>query len=301
MPSVSEILRGKAEIKQQRAENNRAERERLSGTRNDALIAVTQMPDLYEKFLVLQADNIGCSAGNVALSMFQLNEPTKIGTSDYWHEQGRYVIDSEMQKGAKVFVPPRNSQQRGYFMGSYYDVTQTAGKPMRETQPLTEGSERMDAAFAALLDACPVPYVENNKLETAARYNDRECVIEINGNKSAIEVFAALATEIVYARDHDRGRNRDFDRTDLQLNAESIGFMVCRRFGVDCPLPDAEKAPAYYGYYEPEDRGKELDALRQTARNMGDTVERGITPRQQDRSNNRMNNRNNNRRQYGGR
>ena len=77
--------------------------------------------------------------------------------------------------------------------------------------------------------------------------------------------------------------------------------MVCRRFGVDCPLPDAEKAPAYYGYYEPEDRGKELDALRQTARNMGDTVERGITPRQQDRSNNRMNNRNNNRRQYGGR
>ena len=118
MPSVSEILRSKAEIKQQRTENNRAERERLSGTRNDALMAVTQMPDLYEKFLALQADNIGCSAGNVALSMFQLDNPTKIGTSDYWHEQGRYVIDSEMQNGAKVFVPPRNSQQRGYFMGN---------------------------------------------------------------------------------------------------------------------------------------------------------------------------------------
>ena len=301
MPSVSEILRSKAEIKQQRTENNRAERERLSGTRNDALMAVTQMPDLYEKFLALQADNIGCSAGNVALSMFQLDNPTKIGTSDYWHEQGRYVIDSEMQNGAKVFVPPRNNQQRGYFMGNYYDVTQTAGKPMRETQPLTEGSERMGAAFAALLDACPVPYVDNDNLETAARYNDRECVIEINGNRSANEVFAALAAEIVYARDHDRGRNRDFDRADLQLNAESIAYMVCRRFGVSCPLPDAEKAPAYYGYYEPEDRGRELDALRQTARNMGDTVERGIMPRQQERGNNRMNSRGNNHRQYGGR
>ena len=301
MPSVSEILKNKAEQKQQRVESNRAEREWLSTTRNEMLVSVTQIPEQYEKFLVLQADNIGCSAGNVALAQLQMAEPTKIGTADYWREQGRYVIDSEMQKGAKVFVPPRNPQQRGYFMGSYYDVSQTAGRPMREPQPLTEGSERMDAAFAALLDASPVPYVQNDKLETAARYNERECVIEINGTKSASEVFAALATEIVYARDHDRGRNRDYDRADLQLNAESVGFMVCRRFGVDCPMPDAEKVPAYYGYYDPEDRGKELDALRQTAKGMGDTVERGITPRQQERGNNRGYHHGGNRRQYGGR
>lgn len=301
MPSVSEILKSKSEIKQQRIENNRAEREKLSTSRNDALMAVTQTPNLYEAFLTLQADNIGCSAGNVALTLFQLHEPTKIGTSDYWHEQGRYVIDSEMQKGAKVFVPPRNPNQRGYFMGNYYDVSQTAGKPLREPPMLTEGSDRMDAAFAALLDASPVDCVQNDKLQAAARYNDRECVIEINGTKSASEVFAALATEIVYARDHDRGYNRDYSRADLQLNAESIGYMVCRRFGVDCPMPKGDKAPAYYGYYEPEDRGKELDGLRQTARNMGDIVERSIAPRQQDRNNSRNNNRGNNRRQYGGR
>ena len=301
MPSVSEILRSQSENKKQRVENNRAEREKLSDTRNEALMAVTQMPNLYEAFLTLQADNISCSAGNVALSLFQLNAATKIGTADFWHEQGRYVLDSEMQKGAKVFVPPRNPQARGYFMGNYYDVSQTAGRPMRETPPLTEGSERMDAAFAALLNVSPVDCVQNDQLDTAARYNDIECVIEVNGTKSTSEVFAALATEIVYARDHDRGYNRDFDRRDLQLNAESIGYLVCRRFGVDCPMPNVEKVPAYYNYYEPEDRGKELDSLRQAARSMGDTVERSITPRQQDRSNSRNNNRGNNRRQYGSR
>lgn len=293
MPSVSEILKSKTESKQQRIENNRAEREKLSASRSDALMAVTQMPELYGKFLVLQADNIGCSAGNVALSLFQMNEATKIGTAAYWHEQGRYVIDSEMQKGAKVFVPPRDPKYRGYLMGDYYDVSQTVGKPLREPVPLLEGTERMDAAFAALLDTSPVDCVQNDKLKAAARYNERECVIEINGSKSAGEVFSELAREIVYARDHERGRNRDFDRADLQLNAESIGFMVCRRFGVDCPMPDADKAPAYYGYYEAEDRGRELDKLRQTARNMGDTVERGITPRQQERGSKH--------RQYGGR
>ena len=307
MPSVSEILRGKAEIKQARTEDLKAEREKLSTSRNDVLMAVTQMPELYEKFLILQSKNIGCSAGNVALAMFQLQEPTKIGTTDYWHEQGRYVKDKELSKGASVFVPPRDPSRRGYFMGKYYDVSQTDGRPMRETPPLEDGSERMDAAFAALLDTSPVDYVENNELGAAAWYNDRDCVIEINGTKSTAEVFAALATEITYARDHDRGYNRDYNRDDLKLNAESIAFMVCQRFGVDCPLPDAKAAPEYYAYYEPEDRGKELDGLRQAARNMGDTVERAISPRQQERTNNRSNNRNNNRRggnsrrQYGAR
>ena len=95
-------------------------------------------------------------------------------------------------------------------------------------------------------------------------------------------MFAALATEISYARLHDRGMNRDYDRGTFQMNAESIGFMVCRRFGVDCPLPDAAGVQQFYSYYAPDERGKSLDFLRQTARNMGETVERSIQPRQQE-------------------
>ena len=306
MPSISEILQSKAEIKQARTEDMKAEREKLSVMRSGALQSVTQKPELYEQYLVLQANNIGCSAGNIALTMFQMQNPTKLGTTDYWHDQNRYVKDKEMEKGAMVFVPPRDPSRRGYFMGKYYDVSQTDGKPLRETPPLEDGSDRMAAAFAALLDTSPVECVENKDLDAAARYNEHECVIEINSSRSTAEVFAALATEITYARDHERGYNRDFSRDDLKLNAESIAFMVCQRFGVECPLPDAKAAPQYYAYYEPDECGKELDGLRQTARNMGDAVERAITPRQQERGNSRANSRANNRssgrgRQYGGR
>jgi len=305
MPSISEILQSKSEIKQARTEDMKAERENLSAMRSGALKSVTQTPNLYEQYLILQANNIGCSAGNIALTMFQLKDPTKLGTADFWHDQGRYVRDREMDKGAKVFVPPRDPSRRGYFMGKYYDISQTDGRPLRETPPLEEGSERIAAAFAALLDASPVECVENKELEAAAQYNEHECVIEINSDKSTSEVFAALAAEITYARDHDRGYNRDFSRDDLKLNAESIAYMVCQRFGVACPVPDAKASPQYYAYYEPDDCGKELDGLRQTARNMGDTVERAITPRQQERGNSRANSRSNNRnnggRRYGGR
>ena len=294
MPSLSEILRSKSESNQQRAEGRRAEREQLSTMRDDSLIAVTTNPSLYSQYLILQADNIGLSAGNVALAMLQLNTPTKIGTIDFWHKQGRYVMDEEMQKGAKVFVPPRNQNFRGYLMGSYYDISQTAGKPMKESPPLTEG-RRLDTAFAALLDTAPVGFVENTELKTPVRYNERDCVLEINTEYSTEEVFIALATEISYARIHDRGMNRDYDRESFQLTAESVGFMVCRRFGVDCPLPNSDRVEQFYSLYESDDRGKSLDLMRQTARNMGDTVERSIQPRQQEHTASRGSNN----RQYG--
>ena len=251
MASLSEILNSKAEMKQQRTESRRAEREQLSQMRDGALMAITTNPDLYARFLVLQADNLGLSAGNIALALSQMVEPTKIGTTDFWHKQGRYVMDEEMNKGAAVFVPPRNQNFRGYLMGSYYDVSQTTGRPMKEPEPLAEGSERLNAAFAALLDTAPVGFIENTGLNVPVRYNERECILEINTEYSTGQVFAALATEISFARLHDRGMNRDYDRGAFQLNAESVGFMVCRRFGVDCPLPDGdteEQAQAMFAH-----------------------------------------------------
>ena len=286
MPSISEILNGKREANQQRIEGRRAERGQLSAQRDDSLLAVTTNPDLYTQFLVLQADNIGLSAGNIALAMSQMVNPTKIGTTDFWHSQGRFVMDEEMQKGAKVFVPSKNPSFRGYLMGSYYDITQTSGKPMKEPQPLTEGA-KLDTAFAAILDTSPVDFVEDTELKTPVRYDERDCVIRVNPEFSKEEVFAGLATEISYARLHNRGQNRDYDRQSFQLTAESIGFMVCRRFGVDCPLPNSDRVAQAYEYYEPEDRGKALDFMRQTARNMGDTVDKSIQPRKQELGNNR--------------
>lgn len=297
MPSLSEILRSKNESNQQRTEIRRAERENLSQMRDSSLTAITTTPECYTQYLALQADNISLSAGNIALALVQLPNPTRIGTTDYWHKQGRYVMDEEMQKGATVFVPPRNKNFRGYLMGSYYDVTQTGGRPLKAAAPLAEGSDRMNAAFAALLDTAPVGFVENTRLDVPVRYNERDCVLEINTQYSTGEVFAALATEISYARIHDRGMNRDYDRAAFQLTAESIGYMVCRRFGVDCPMPNADKVEQYYNFFEADERGKSLDLMRQTARNMGDTVEKSIQPRQQEHNNSR----NNTHRQYGAR
>lgn len=173
-------------------------------------------------------------------------------------------------------------------MGDYYDVSQTTGKPMKEPVPLAENTARMESALGALMNYSPVPIIEGQELGAPARYDERNLCIAIDPSYGEAEVFSALATEIGYARGHDKGRNMDFDRRDYQLDAESIGYMLCRRFGVDCKAPHAGEVTRLYEGYEPSDRGEALEALRKTARNMGDGIERSIQPRQQERGRHRQ-------------
>ncbi len=287
MPSISELIKNKTSQDQVRADDRRMERENISNMRDAALEDITMNPALYQHYLTLQGNNIGCSVGNVALTMFQLENATKIGPLQFWREQGRYVLDEAMQHGAKVFMPSRNSQRRGYLMGDYYDVSQTTGKPMKEQPPLTSDSPRMDAALTALMNYSPVAIVENADMEMPACYDDVSLTLAVNPNFDKAAVFAALAREVTFARIHDRGYNKGYDRASYALDAESVGYMICQRLGVECQLPNAANVQYLYDGYEPAERGEALEQLRRTAKNIGDGVERSIQPRQQERSNRR--------------
>ena len=93
MPSISDIIKNKTTRDQARTEQLQTDREMISAMRDGSLNMITSSPEHYQEYLDLQADNIHCSVGNVALTMAQLQGATKIGTTDFWHSQGRYVRD----------------------------------------------------------------------------------------------------------------------------------------------------------------------------------------------------------------
>ncbi len=289
MASISDIIKSKTTSDQAWKEERQAERSNLSAMREAALREVTTTPEQYQRYLTLQGDNMGCSAGNVALTMFQMGDATKIGTTDHWHEQGRRVMDSEMKQGAQVFMPPRNSKYRGYTISSYYDVSQTTGKPIKEYPPLADGDGRMELALISVMNFSPVPIVADSKLTVPAYYDDTKMELHVHPDQSETAVFAALATEVAYARFHGKGHNQDFDRATYQLDAESTGYMICRRFGVDHPMPDTSQVAALYEGYEPSDCSEALEQLRKSARTMGDGIDRSIHPKQQEQAPKRRN------------
>ena len=61
--SISDLIKNKSATDQARVESLRAERDNLSEMRDAALEEITTDPELYQKFLDLQGDNISCSAG----------------------------------------------------------------------------------------------------------------------------------------------------------------------------------------------------------------------------------------------
>lgn len=284
MADISLLIAKKTAQDEARTAEHQADRANLSEMRDAALLEVTTSPELYQKYLDLQGDNMRCSAGNVALTLCQMPEATHIGATDYWHGLGRYVVNDEMGRGAKVFVPPRDPKRRGYFMGDYYDVSQTTGKPVKAPLKLEDNSARMETALAALMSYSPVPFGEDGEMEAAAYYDPERMEIAVNPAYSDGEVFAALAAEITYARFHDRGRNRDFSREEYSLDAESVGYLLCRRFGVACPRPDAGRLGALYEGYAPADRGEALTRLNKVAQDMGGRIDKAVQPRQQEQS-----------------
>ena len=284
MPSISDIIKNKTTRDETRTQQLQVERESISAMRDSSLTMITSDPEHYMEYLNLQADNIRCSVGNVALTMAQLQGATKIGTTDFWHTQGRYVRDDAINAGATVFVPPRNKSYRGYFMGSYYDVSQTTGKPLPQQTPLTDQDPRMSTALAALMDQSPVTVAESKDIDAPAFYDPERLTIFINPDYSHTAVFVALAAEIPLARAHDRGYNGNFKREFYSLDAESAGYMVCRRFGVECPAPEmAEHVDNCYNGLPASVRGEMLEGVRNVARKVGDSIEQTINPRQQER------------------
>lgn len=284
MADVRALIAEKAAKDKARIEERQADRANLSEMRDAALMEVTSNPEQYQKYLDLQGDNLRCSAGNVALTLFQLDGASHIGTRDYWHGLGRYVANDEMYRGAKVFVPPKDPKRRGYFMGEYYDVTQTTGRPVKAPLKLEDNSERMETALAALMSCSPVPFSEDAEMEATAYYDPERMEIAVNPAYSDGEIFAALSTEIAYATFHNRGRNRDFSREEFALDAESVGYLTCRRFGVACPAPDTHGLRQYFQDYEAADRNEALDEFLTKAQKMSERVERSVQPRQQEQS-----------------
>lgn len=282
MTSISDLIRKTTSQSEQQREERQAERTNLSQMRDAAFEVVTAEPDLYRKYLTLQADNIRCSAGNVALTLIQLPDASRIGSIDYWHSVGRYVSDEAMQNGAKVFVPPRNKNARGYFMGVYYDVSQTTGRPLEGMTVIPENSPKLIAALEPLMQGARSALREDNTLEQSAYYDPDTLTILVNTEHPAHDVFAALAVESVHARMHGQGRNTQYSREMYRTDAESIGYMVCRRFGVPCPPPEAKELKQTFDGCDPAMRGNYLEELRQSAKSIGDSIDRTINPKQQE-------------------
>ena len=107
--------------------------------------------------------------------------------------------------------------------------------------------------------------------------------LAINPNFPDSEAFAAIAAEIAHARLHGKGYNSGYNRDDCELDAQSVSYILCRRFGISRDVPDLSKLPELYGGWEAPDRRRALDSIQDMSKQIGSSIEKNIMPPQRNR------------------
>lgn len=245
------------------------------------IVEITTNPQSYLKYLELQGDNPGYSAGNIALAMVQNPDISQFATKDRWKSLGRSVNELETNRGVKIFA--RSSFGKGYTLMDAYDVTQTFGREQRQFQ-LTDNSRNMESALSTLLNYSVVPVVVDRQLHSPAYYDAHKMELAICPDYPDSAAFPAIATEIAHARFHAKGANFDYTRGDCDLDAQSVSFILCRRFGIETEVPDLSNLGGLYEDWTPQERRGALDCIQDMSKQIGGSIERSIAPQQRARS-----------------
>lgn len=277
MANLGKLISDKTSADAQWREQRQSEREILSGFRDAGVTEITSDPETFARYLEMQGDNPSYSAGNIAAVMAQLPEATVVGTVERWKSQGRHVMDSEWEKGAKIFA--RAPSGRGYILDAVYDVSQTQGRDP-QTVRLADDTKEMETALTALLNFSPVHVVADEELSSDAFYDPKTMELAINPNTSDSQAFAAIAAEIAHARFHDRGRAFDYSREGCELSAQSMSCILCRRFGIERELPDLSKVTERFQGWKTQDRLNLLIGIQGMSRQIGGSIEKAMAPPQ---------------------
>lgn len=234
MADLKQIVSRKAENDTKWREQQQAERENTVAMQDAGITEITTTPEAYARYLEMQGDNPTYSAGNIALVMFGQPQATIFATRDRWKTLNRFVMEAEKGKGTKIFA--RSPMGRGYTLADAYDISQTQGREIKQTV-LRDDTKDMETALSTVLNYAVVPVVIDEDCPWP-RSTTSATELAVNPTFPGREAFAAIAAEVAHSRLHAKGAFPGYDRDECDLDAQSVSYILCRRFGIERPMPD---------------------------------------------------------------
>ncbi|HJD24361.1 MAG TPA: hypothetical protein H9694_09530 [Firmicutes bacterium] len=279
-------------------EERRAERAALIEQQDAGIMEITGDPEKYVEYLDRQAKNLRYSPGNTVLIAKEAPDAEQVLSMAEWHKLGRNVRVGERQNGIRILKPVTYNGTRktthiseegeyfpagetyggtGFKVHLVYDIAQTTGRAYIPPTEIGRNPEQQAALLRNLHQSCPVPVKASDELTVPAHYAPQDHTVYIRPDLDESQFFAALSGECVQAALHNHGQNRDYRYEDFTLDAASIQYMLCRRYGIETePLEILADVGRAFAGYPVEDRRSILDANRELAKNMAERLEWGL-------------------------
>jgi len=215
----------------------------------------------YKDYLRFMAKFHRYSYHNTLLIMQQKQDATMVAGYNAWKNMGRNVKKGE--KGIAILAPSFKTSKRQvtdkdgrsvtdekgeavlevekylsrYMLVYVFDLSQTDGKPMPELAAPLEGEVKdFKKVFRALegLSTYSVRYGEmTDGAHGCCDYKKQEIVL--SSENSPLQTIKTLVHELAHARLHhkDHAESDPKNRSDREIEAESIAFVVSQYLGLD--------------------------------------------------------------------
>lgn len=225
------------------------------------------------------------SAVNALLIFKQLPEASQLKNFDDWSKD-----NVKIQKGAKsisILEPVEYAKKDGttgisYNVKKVFDVSQTNGK--RPPAPTVNRDPK--ALITVMLDSSPVEVEATNELpypNMAAFYNNEEQTLYVKRDVGdSVAVAQCVAQELGHAQ---LSINSDsYSRADMGFQAVCIGYMLCKKYGVDTQNFAINRIPEKLAGKEPKDIRYELSKTRNAMADIHSRVSDELYKKKQERS-----------------
>ena len=271
--------------KEEYAEKKKAEKERVYQMVDDTAMQIVSDPEKFRAFLDTQSRMDRYSAANALLIFNQLPEATQLKDFDDWGKDNVKIV-----KGAKsisILEPVEYARQDGttgvsYNVKKMFDVSQTNG---RQT-PAVSVNRDPKALITTMLDACPVEIEATNELpypNMAAFYNNEKQTLYVKRNVGdSVAVAQCVAQELGHAQ---LSINSDtYSRRDMGFQAVCIGYMLCKKYGVDTQNFAIDRIPESLKEKEPKEIRAELSKTRNAMSEINSRISEELYRKKQERS-----------------
>ena len=249
--------------KEEYAEKKRAEKEKVYQMIDAAAREIVSDPEKFKNFLDTQSRMDRYSAANALLIYSQYPQATQLKDFDDWGKD-----NVKITKGAKsisILEPVEYTRADGspgisYNVKKVFDVTQTNG---RKT-PAVSANRDPKALITTMLDVSPVEVAATDELpypNMAAFYNNEKQTLYVKRNVGdSVAVAQCVAQELGHAQLSINSES--YSRRDMGFQAVCIGYMLCKKYGVDTQNFAINRIPEGLASKEPKEIRAELSKTR---------------------------------------
>ena len=249
--------------KEEYAEKKRVEKEKVYQMIDDTAKEIVNDPEKFKSFLDTQSQMDRYSAANALLIYSQCPQATQLKDFDDWGKD-----NVKITKGAKsisILEPVEYTRADGsngvsYNVKKVFDVSMTNG---RKT-PAVSVNRDPKSLITTMLDVSPVEVQSTDELpypNMAAFYNNEKQVLYVKRDVGdSVAVAQCVAQELGHAQLSINSQS--YSRKDMGFQAVCIGYMLCKKYGVDTQNFAINRIPQELSTKEPREIRGELSKMR---------------------------------------